>query len=110
MISLSVAAPVEKQGLVIVLFYLDDLPLKLITQAQNCFHKKIPINKVNVIFKSSTCLVKFFRVKQLITVGSHLKVVCKFWCSVYSATNYGETNRYLKLRADEHSDVLPLTK
>ena len=102
MISLSVAAPVEKQGLVIVLFYLDDLPLKLITQAQNSIHKKIPINKANVIFKPSTCLVKFFRVKQLITVCSHLKVVCKFWCSVYSATNYGETNRYLKLRALGH--------
>ena len=105
-----VALTVEKKELLIAIPYLGSLSLAIGTHLQNSINKTLSFRKINAIFKSTTCLSKFFGFKDTVTVNLCSNVVYKFSCGRCNATYCGETYRHLNVRVGEHSGVSSLTR
>ena len=100
---------VEKKDWVIVLPFLGKLSPYLRTCSKNSINKNLPFCQIRVIFKSSVGISNFFQSKYEVPYCLCSNDVYKFSCSRCSATYYGETCRYLRVRVGEHSGVSPLT-
>ena len=105
-----VALTVEKKELLIAIPYLGSLSLAIGTHLQNSINKTLSFRKINAIFKSTTCLSKFFGFKDTVAVNLCSNVVYKLSCGRCNATYYGEAYRHFNVRVGEHSDVLSLTR
>ena len=104
-----VALTVEKKLFFIALPYLGNLSLAIRTRLENSINKNLPFCKIKIVFKSMTCLSKFFRFKNKVPFNLRSTVVYKFSCGNSNATYYGKACRHLNIRVGEHSSVSPLT-
>ena len=83
--------------------------LCLRTRLQKSINSNISFCKIKVIFKSSTRLANFFRIKDMIPLCLRSNIVYKFACGRCSATYYCETCRHFKVRVGKHSSISHLT-
>ena len=93
----------EKKNLVIVLPFFGMISLASRTSLKNSISEKLSFLKNIVIFKSSTCISKFFQFKDNISCCLRSNIVCKFSCGRCNATYYSEKCRHLSVRVGEHS-------
>ena len=87
-----------KKKLFIALPYLGNLSLAIRTGLQDSI-KNLPFCKIKVIFKSTTCLSKFFRFKDKAPFNLRGNVVYKFSCGRCNATYYGGTCRHYNVKS-----------
>ena len=78
-------------------------------RSQKSINSNISLCKIKVIFKSSTRLANFFRLKDKIPLCLCSNIVYKFACCRCNATYYGKPCRHFKVRVGEHSGISPLT-
>ena len=72
-------------------------------------HTTFPMARLNIVFKSTHRISKWFKFKDSIPQQLRSKVVYKFRCTSCSATYIGQTTRHLKTRISEHRGLSPRT-
>ena len=100
---------VPKKDLLIILPFLGQFSLNLRSILYNCLKKTLPQCNTKVVFQSKNCLSNVFRFKDSIPKELPSRLVYKFSCSNCNITYYGETERHLNVRSEEHLSLSALT-
>ena len=100
---------VPKRELLVVLPYLETFSLNLRKCLYKQVSKSLPQCNVKVIFQSKNRLSSFYKFKDSIPLYLLSYLIYKFQCNNCNITYYGETERYLKVRAREDVSACPLT-
>ena len=101
------SATVEKKALRSVLPYLGPISLQFRTII-NAMKNTLNLFKLQVIFKNERKLSNMFRFKDRVPYDLVSDVVYEYTCGRCNFS-YGETERHLKVRPDEHIGISPLT-
>ena len=89
--------------------FLGKVSLDLITSLKNSICKNLLFCEIEIIFKSSRRISKYFEFKKICPIACALTSYYKFSCSRYNANYYDKTCWYLSVRVGEHSGVSLLT-
>ena len=100
---------VRKKELFIALPYLGNLSLAITIRLQNSINKNLSFCKIEVIFKSTARLSKFFRFENKMTFNLRSNVVYKFFSGRRNATYNGKPCQHLNIRVGEHWGISLLT-
>ena len=92
----------RKKELFIALPYLGNLSLAITIRLQNSINKNLSFCKIEVIFKSTARLSKFFRFENKMTFNLRSNVVYKFFSGRRNATYNGKPCQHLNIRVGEH--------
>ena len=101
-------ATVEKKTLLLSLPYLGEISLQTRTKLRKSFKGLLNSRKLQIVFKSQRKLSNVFRFKDRLPFNLVSGVVYKYTCGRCKSTYYGETDRYLKVRSEEHIGISPL--
>ena len=89
--------------------FLGKVSLDLITSLKNSICKNLLFCEIEIIFKSSRRISRYFEFKKICPIACTLTSYYKFSCSRYNANYYDKTCWYLSVRVGEHSGVSLLT-
>ena len=89
--------------------YLDEIFLQTRTKLRKSLQGLRNSCKLQIVFKSQRKLSHVFRFKDRLPLDLVSGVVYKYMCGRCNSTNYGETDRHLKVRPGEHIGISPLT-
>ena len=96
------SAKVEKKAFHLVLPHLEPISLYVRTKIRNAMKNTSNHCKLQVIFKNERKLCNMFRFKDRAPYDLVSGVVYKYTCGRCNFSYYGETERHLKDRSDEH--------
>ena len=99
----------EKKTLTLVLPFLGELSLQTRTKLQKVFKRTLDCCKIQIVLKNQIHLLNVFRFKDCLPYDFVSCVVYIFQCGRCNASNYGETDKHLKVRSGEYISISPLT-
>ena len=100
---------VEKKTLILSLPYLGNISLQTRTKLKKSFKGIFNCCKLQIILKNQRKLAIVFQFKDRLPYDIVSGVVYKYRCGSFKSSYYGETDRHLKVRCDEHIGISPLT-
>ena len=100
---------VEKKTLFLSLPYLGEISILTRTKLSKSFKGLLNSCKLQIVFKSQRKLSNVSRFKDRLPFNLVSGVVYKYTCGRCSSSYYGETERHLKVRSEEHIGISPLT-
>ena len=99
---------VEKKTLFLLLPYLGESSLQTRTTLRKSVKGLLNSCKLRVVFKSKRKLSNVFCFKDRLSFDLVSRAVYKYTCSRINSTYYGEMDRHLKVRSEEHIGISPL--
>ena len=87
---------------------LGNISLETRTELKKSFKDILNCCKLQIVFKTQRKLANVFRFKDCLSFLV-FGVVYKYMCGRCSSSYYSETGRHLKVRSEEHIDILSLT-
>ena len=90
-------------------FFFWSLNLQIKTKLQKVLKRTLGFCKIQIVFKNQKKKISnVFRFKDRLPYDLVSCVVYKFQCGKGNASNYGATDRNLKVRSEEHINISPL--